>query len=225
MAAAARNYQKEVLANEKAQGSNPVNEEVDLDELMDDPELERLHADRIAALKREVEKRESFKRQGHGEYREVSEGDFLGEVTRSEKVICHFYHKEFYRCKIMDKHLKTLAPRHVDTKFIKVDAENAPFFVTKLAIKTLPCVVLFSKGVAMDRLVGFQDLGTKDDFTTNKLENVLLKKVREFLLKECKSLTGMLSKKKKEEDDEDAEYQESIRRSVRSSENLDSDSD
>ena len=23
----------------------------------------------------------------------------------------------------MDKHLKTLAPRHVDTKFIKVDAE------------------------------------------------------------------------------------------------------
>jgi hypothetical protein len=35
MAAAARNYQKEVLANEKAQGSNPVNEEVDLDELMD----------------------------------------------------------------------------------------------------------------------------------------------------------------------------------------------
>jgi thioredoxin-like negative regulator of GroEL len=54
--------------------------------------------------------------------------------------------------------------------------QNAPFFVTKLAIKTLPCVVLFSKGVAMDRLVGFQDLGTKDDFTTNKLENVLLKK-------------------------------------------------
>ncbi|EOA14573.1 hypothetical protein CARUB_v10027815mg, partial [Capsella rubella] len=166
----------EVLANEKAQGSRPANEEVDLDELMDDPELERLHADRIAALKREVEKREAFKRQGHGEYREVSEGDFLGEVTRSDKVICHFYHKEFYRCKIMDKHLKTLAPRHVDTKFIKMDAENAPFFVTKLAIKTLPCVILFSKGIAMDRLVGFQDLGAKDDFSTTKLENLLVRK-------------------------------------------------
>uniref|UniRef100_M4FCQ6 Thioredoxin domain-containing protein n=1 Tax=Brassica campestris TaxID=3711 RepID=M4FCQ6_BRACM len=204
LAAAARDYKKEVLANEKAQSSNHVNEEADLDELMDN--------DRIAALKREVEKREAFKRQGHGEYREVSEGDFLGEVTRSEKVISHFYHKECYRCKIMDKHLKTLAPRHVDTKFIKVDAENAPFFVTKLAIKTLPCVLLFSKGIAIDRLVGFQDLGTKDDFSTTKLENVLIKK-------------GMLSKKKKEQDDEDAEYQESIRRSVRSSENLDSDSE
>ncbi|KAG2257746.1 hypothetical protein Bca52824_077040 [Brassica carinata] len=153
LAAAARDYKKEVLANEKAQSSNPANEEVDLDELMDDPELEKLHADRIAALKREVEKREAFKRQGHGEYR-----------------------------------------------------ENAPFFVTKLAIKTLPCVLLFSKGIAIDRLVGFQDLGTKDDFTTTKLENVLIKKVLEDLTN---------AQQKKVEDDEDAEYQESIRRSVR----------
>ncbi|KAG2257744.1 hypothetical protein Bca52824_077038 [Brassica carinata] len=196
LAAAARDYKKEVLANEKAQSSNPANEEVDLDELMDDPELEKLHADRIAALKREVEKREAFKRQGHGEYREVSEGDFLGKSLGVRK--------------------------HVDTKFIKVDERsNAPFFVTKLAIKTLPCVLLFSKGIAIDRLVGFQDLGTKDDFTTTKLENVLIKKVLEDL---TSTFFRMLSKKKVE-DDEDAEYQESIRRSVRSSENLDSDSD
>ncbi|KAL9284751.1 putative Thioredoxin-like superfamily [Arabidopsis thaliana] len=211
LAAAARDYKKEVLANEKAQGSRPVNEEVDLDELMDDPELEKLHADRIAALRREVEKREAFKRQGHGEYREVSEGDFLGEVTRSEKVICHFYHKEFYRCKIMDKHLKTLAPRHVDTKFIKMDAELG-LYVFKLTKTRMLKSFFFSKGIAMDRLVGFQDLGAKDDFSTTKLENLLVKK-------------GMLSEKRKEEDEEDYEYQESIRRSVRSSANVDSDSD
>lgn len=28
----------------------------------------------------------------------------------------------------------------------------------------------------MDRLVGFQDLGAKDDFSSEKLENVLVKK-------------------------------------------------
>jgi hypothetical protein len=48
---------------------------------------------------KEAEKREVLKRQGHGECREITEGDFLGEVTGSEKVICHFYHREFYRCK------------------------------------------------------------------------------------------------------------------------------
>ncbi|XP_021273969.1 thioredoxin domain-containing protein PLP3A-like [Herrania umbratica] len=212
MAAAARDYQKELLAQEKAQSSTSVNQEVDLDELMDDPELEKLHADRIAALKKEAEKREALKRQGHGEYREISEGDFLGEVTGTEKVICHFYHKEFYRCKIMDKHLKALAPKHLDTKFVKLDAENAPFFVTKLAVQTLPCVIIFRKGIAVDRLVGFQDLGGKDDFTTRTLEVVLIKK-------------GIISEKKSDEDDDDNDYDESRRKTVRSSWNHDSDSD
>ncbi|KAJ4822968.1 Thioredoxin domain-containing protein plp3b [Turnera subulata] len=216
MAAAARDYQKELLAQEKAQTSSSNNQEVDLDELMDvsslDPELEKLHADRIAALKvKEAEKREALKRQGHGEYREITEGDFLGEVTGSEKVICHFYHKEFYRCKIVDKHLKALASRHLDTKFLKLDAENAPFFVAKLGIKTLPCVILFRKGIAVDRLVGFQDLGGKDDFSTRALEILLIKK-------------GIISEKKADEDDED-EYPESVRRTVKSSMASDSDSD
>ncbi|CAA6665083.1 unnamed protein product [Spirodela intermedia] len=192
MAAAARDYQKVrgLVAQGKTQSSSEPNPEVDLDELMDDPELERLHADRIAALKKEAEKREALKRQGHGEYREITEGDFLGEVTASEKVICHFYHREFYRCKIMDKHLKALAPRFVDAKFIKLDAENAPFFVAKLAVKTLPCVILFRKGIAVDRLVGFQDLGSRDDFGTKSLENILIRK-------------GILNLKKGEGDDDD----------------------
>ncbi|KAJ0735027.1 putative Thioredoxin-like superfamily [Helianthus annuus] len=99
MVAAARDYQKGLLAQEKAQASSSNNEEVDLDELMDYPELEKLHADRIAALKREAEKRQSLTKKGNGEYREITEGDFLGEATNSKKVICHFYHREFYRCK------------------------------------------------------------------------------------------------------------------------------
>ncbi|KAL2926606.1 Thioredoxin domain-containing protein PLP3B [Bienertia sinuspersici] len=209
MAAAARNLQKEMAAQEKTQASSSANEEIDLDELMDDPELEKLHAERIASLKKEAEKRQELKKKGHGEYRDITEGDFLGEVTASELVICHFYHREFYRCKIMDKHLKALAPKYLDTKFLKLDAENAPFFISKLAIKTLPCVILFRKGIAVDRLVGFQDLGAKDDFSTKTLENLLTKK-------------GMIKEKEK---DEDEEYMESKRTSVRSSLNHDSDSD
>ncbi|KAF5752456.1 thioredoxin domain-containing protein PLP3B [Tripterygium wilfordii] len=212
LAAAARDYKKELVDQEKTQTSSSTNHEVDLDELMDDPELEKLHADRIAALKKEAEKRQEFKRQGHGEYREVTEGDFLGEVTGSEKVVCHFYHREFYRCKIMDKHLKALAPIHLDTKFIKLDAENAPFFIAKLGIKTLPCVILFRKGIATDRLIGFQDLGGKDDFTTKKLEVLLLKK-------------GIIAGRKGDEDDDVEGYNEDKSRTVRSSVDPDSDSE
>ncbi|GAB4855756.1 Thioredoxin domain-containing protein plp3b [Ancistrocladus abbreviatus] len=212
MAAAARNLQKEMLTEEKVQASSSANQEVDLDELMDDPELEKLHAERIAALKKEAEKRQALKKQGLGEYREITEGDFLGEVTGSELVVCHFYHKEFYRCKIMDKHLKLLAPKYIDTKFIKLDAENAAFFVAKLAVKTLPCVILFRKGVAVDRLIGFQDLGGKDDFTTRTLENVLRKK-------------GVITEKKISDEEDEDDNSDNRHRMVRSSVDPDSDSD
>ncbi|XP_024539705.1 thioredoxin domain-containing protein PLP3B isoform X1 [Selaginella moellendorffii] len=193
MGAAARDYKKEMLAAEK-QSTKEAAPEVDLDELMDDPELERLHADRIASLKREAEKRQVLQRQGHGEYREVAEEDFLGEVTGSNKVVCHFYHREFFRCKIINKHLKALALKHFETKFIMVDAEvrffvpvvqfldsfipvqKCPFFVSKLKIKTLPCVILFRNGIASERIVGFEELGGVDDFPTATLEKLLIKK-------------------------------------------------
>ncbi|KAH9554254.1 hypothetical protein CY35_08G054900 [Sphagnum magellanicum] len=187
--AAAKDYQKELLEQEKAQGSGRAHEVVDLDDLMDDPELEKLHAERIASLK-------------------VTEADFLSEVTGSPMVVCHFFHREFFRCKIMDKHIKLLAPKYFETKFICVDAENCPFFVTKLAIKVLPCVLLFRDGVATDRIVGFHELGGVDDFPTSALETRLLKK-------------GLIIAKKAT--DEDGE--EKVARSVRSTVNDGSDSD
>ncbi|KAH9554256.1 hypothetical protein CY35_08G054900 [Sphagnum magellanicum] len=206
--AAAKDYQKELLEQEKAQGSGRAHEVVDLDDLMDDPELEKLHAERIASLKKEAEKRQALQRKGHGEYREVTEADFLSEVTGSPMVVCHFFHREFFRCKIMDKHIKLLAPKYFETKFICVDAENCPFFVTKLAIKVLPCVLLFRDGVATDRIVGFHELGGVDDFPTSALETRLLKK-------------GLIIAKKAT--DEDGE--EKVARSVRSTVNDGSDSD
>ena len=46
----------------------------------------------------------------------------------------------------------------------------------KLGVKVLPCVVMFQNGVAIDRIVGFEGLGGKDDFTTSALERKLVEK-------------------------------------------------
>lgn len=57
------------------------------------------------------------------------------------------------------QHLARLAKRHVECKFLKLDAEKAPFFVDKLAVRVLPTVVCFKDGVAFpDRIVGFEGL-------------------------------------------------------------------
>ena len=45
---------------------------------------------------------------------------------------------------------------------------------TKLNVKVLPCIIFFRNGVAYDRIVGFEELGAKDDFPTSRLENMLL---------------------------------------------------
>ena len=42
----------------------------------------------------------------------------------------------------------------------------------KLQVRMLPCVLMFVGGVAVDRIVGFEDLGAKDDFPTSKVGGV-----------------------------------------------------
>jgi thioredoxin-like negative regulator of GroEL len=71
--------------------------------------------------------------------------------------------------------LQELAKKHFDTRFLKMNVENAPFLVTKLKIQVLPCVLSFIDGVSVDRIVGFEGLGyTLDTFTTTDLEGRLL---------------------------------------------------
>ena len=55
-----------------------------------------------------------FHAQGHGEYREIVEEEFLKEVCGSLYVVVHFFHPEFFNCKIVDKHMRVRAPpRHL----------------------------------------------------------------------------------------------------------------
>lgn len=58
--------QSESMASAQSHGRD-----VNVDDLLDDPELERLHAERLAAMQREAEKRVQLQRKGHGELQEV----------------------------------------------------------------------------------------------------------------------------------------------------------
>ena len=95
--------------------------------------------------------------------------------------------------------------------------------------------ISFRKGIAVDRLIGFQDMGGKDDFATRTLEALLIKKGKTFVQSNLlyywvvlalnHYFTGIVSEKKKDEDDEDGGYPESRRNTVRSSVDPNSDSD
>jgi thioredoxin-like negative regulator of GroEL len=72
-------------------------------------------------------------------------------------------------------HLKAIAKQHIETMFVFINAEKTPFFITKLQIQVLPTIIMFEDGVAVDRVIGFEDLGGEDEFETIVLTRRLVK--------------------------------------------------
>lgn len=68
----------------------------------DDPELERIRNARLGRLRAQQQEKDENLRRGHGQYREITQDEFLPAVTGSKMVICHFYSDDFERCRIMD---------------------------------------------------------------------------------------------------------------------------
>ena len=120
----------------------------------------------------------------------------LDFTTRSSPSRCvvHFSHPDFTRCSVMDDHLRLLASRHGHgkdkTRFARIDVRDCPFVVEKLNVRVLPCVMGFVDGVSVERIVGFEGLGSGgqldavNGFRTTDLEKRLLQRgvlVREKL--------------------------------------------
>ncbi|KAK2190503.1 hypothetical protein NP493_78g07016 [Ridgeia piscesae] len=129
---------------------------------------------RFEELRKQAAEFEGMKDRHHGLYSDLkAEKEFLELTTTEERCVVHFYHVDFRRCDIMDKHLKEIAQKYFETKFARISVDSAKFFVTKLKIQVLPYVICFKKGVVVDRIVGFEELGNTDGFTTTLLERRL----------------------------------------------------
>ena len=141
----------------------------------DDELIQTLREQRIAQMKEAHKQKQENMAKGHGKYEEITEEQFLPIVTGTKFVILHFYHNDFERCKIMDSHLEKICRQHIEAKFIRINAEKCPFFVSKLQVQMLPTVVCFIDGIAVDRVIGFEELGGRDDFRTLVLSRRLVK--------------------------------------------------
>lgn len=168
--------------NNNIQNKNDDSEDDDDDDEWlngdDDAELEAIRQRRLHEMRAMQAKTAQQRALGHGEVRTITQDEFLPECTgSSEWVAVHFFHSEFERCKIMDHHLQLIAPTQLNCKFLRMDADKAPFFVQKLNIKTLPTLMVFREGKAVDRLMGFEGLAPNpnepDKWHTKRLERWL----------------------------------------------------
>jgi len=165
----------------------------------DDEFMKAYRAKRVAELKAVQNKELKYKHAGQGKYNEIKEDEFLTTLNGSRHCVVHFYSPEFLTCKVMDKHLNIVAKNHLETKFVKMNVDKAPFFTEKLQIRTLPTVVTFLEGVSKTRLVGFDDLGGHEHFRTEMLETWLRKR-------------GMIKKTEQNEEDEEETREQELER-------------
>lgn len=171
---------KQAKAAAQVMGGDPEDRGIPDDEGdEEDSELRALRERRRKQLISANNKKAENIGRGHGQYRTIVQDEFLAEMTNSDKVICHFFHRDFERCKVMHHHLEKLATKHIETKFVSIDADKTPFFVDKLKIRMMPTLVFFENGVAIGKQIGFDGLsdvmpeGKEDEWPTVLLARLL----------------------------------------------------
>lgn len=144
---------------------------------LDENDLEGIRRRRIEELKQRAAKEQQWRNQGHGAYTELrDEKEWFENSRENERMVCHFYRGVTWRCQIVDRHLESLAKKHLETKFCKINAENCPFLAEKLSIVLMPTLIFTIDNFVADRLEGFDELGGRDDFTEEMMEKRIARK-------------------------------------------------
>ncbi|KER28654.1 LOW QUALITY PROTEIN: hypothetical protein T265_13529, partial [Opisthorchis viverrini] len=125
-----------------------LDQEINRLDHLDEDGLEAIRRNRLKQMKNESKQRSEWIAAGHGVYSELAnEQDFFAACKKSTfGVVCHFYRDSTFRCKIIDKHL------------------------SRLGIIVIPTLILVKNEQVCDRIIGFDDLGGHDEFSTAMLE-------------------------------------------------------
>ena len=118
--------QEKITKNDVKKSNNGNDEEEDDEEFGEiDSEEERIMNkqinQRLEQQEKKIEAEKARLARKYGEIIDIVETEFLDTMIKNEKVVCHFYHDQFERCKIMDKHFREMANLHPETLFVKIN--------------------------------------------------------------------------------------------------------
>ncbi|KAA6395950.1 MAG: putative Thioredoxin domain [Streblomastix strix] len=156
------------------QAAEVIESEVDkrLEELNEVDDFEALRAQRLAQLKKKQENRMKWLHEGHGKINEVvEEKDFFNETRGVERCIVHFHRPQSKYSDLLGQHLQKLAELHIETKFVRINAEKSPFLCTRLGVTIIPTLSLIEKGKVAGKIEGLEAFGG-EKLTTHSVEKV-----------------------------------------------------
>lgn len=148
----------------------------DTDSLLDaaDPIFASHRAARLQQLSTALSAQKSLLSSAHGTITTLaSEKEVMDIVTATTRALVHFFHPDFHKCAVMDRHLEALAPVHVEVRVLRIEAGKAAWLCNRLGVRVLPCVVGWVDGKEVTRVVGFEGLG--EGCRTGDLEGALVR--------------------------------------------------
>jgi hypothetical protein len=160
--------------------------------LEDEDALEDLRQKRLQQLQKQHSLQKKWRELGHGEYKELGSGstqgdagdiakEFFQAAKESDRMVVHFYRPSTRYCDVFHAHLQKLAPKHLETRFIKINVEGcdheggggASFLVDRLGVVVMPTLVLVKNRKAFHHIRGFDELGGTEDFSVGTLAFIL----------------------------------------------------
>jgi len=141
---------------------------------MDEDDLEELRAKRLETLKNKEIRRSKWLQNNHGRFHELQDQkDFFANVKSTKHVICLFYSKTSHWTKPLQEHLTLIAQKHLECKFLQIEAANAPFLIERLQIWMMPTLVLAKDNKVSTQLRGLDWVAPNGKIDTLALEQKL----------------------------------------------------
>ena len=150
-----------------------VDAEISKADALDDDGYAKIKQKRVAEMKKQAAERQMNQANGHGSLTKVDQKDFFAVTKQSTKVVAIFSRNSNKYGKAMLEHAELLAQKHLEARFIWVDAENAPFLTDKLNIYMLPTICCIMDNKVHKQHNGLNEIDGSGRYSSGTLEYLL----------------------------------------------------